>query len=92
MNIPFYLIMNIGILILQFGCIIRLISKFNSFCLNLEKAASYDVSLAYMRLGDIYEKGLNRIDAAVSVCRVIFNPLYRCFGLIITFICQLLIP
>lgn len=52
-----------GNLFYKLGLLMLDIQNFSKAITYLEKAASYDVSLAYMRLGDIYEKGLNRIDA-----------------------------
>ncbi|MBE5942802.1 MAG: sel1 repeat family protein [Lachnospiraceae bacterium] len=46
----------------KLGLLMLDIQNFSKAITYLEKAASYDVSQAYMRLGDIYEKGLNRID------------------------------
>lgn len=40
----------------------------------LEKAASYNVSQAYMRLGDIYEKGLNHVDAYGNKSDYVIQP------------------
>lgn len=52
-----------GNLFYKLGLLMLDIQNFSKAITYLEKAASYDVGLAYMRLGDIYEKGLNRIDA-----------------------------
>ncbi len=46
----------------KLGLLMLDIQNFSKAITYLEKAASCDVSQAYMRLGDIYEKGLNRID------------------------------
>ncbi len=46
----------------KLGLLMLDIQNFSKAITYLEKAAASDVSQAYMRLGDIYEKGLNRID------------------------------
>ena len=46
----------------KLGLLMLDIQNFSKAITYLEKAADYGVSQAYMRLGDIYEKGLNRID------------------------------
>ncbi len=46
----------------KLGLLMLDIQNFSKAITYLEKAAAYGVSQAYMRLGDIYEKGLNRID------------------------------
>ncbi len=46
----------------KLGLLMLDIQNFSKAITYLEKAAACDVSQAYMRLGDIYEKGLNRID------------------------------
>ncbi|MDE6625511.1 MAG: sel1 repeat family protein [Lachnospiraceae bacterium] len=51
-----------GNLLYKLGLIMLDIQNFSKAISYLEKAASYDVSQAYMRLGDIYEHGLNRVD------------------------------
>lgn len=51
-----------GNLFYKLGLLMLDVQNFSKAITYLEKAASYDVSLAFMRLGDIYEKGLNRID------------------------------
>ena len=47
----------------KLGLIMLDIQNFSKAITYLEKAASYNVKQAYMRLGDIYEHGLNRVDA-----------------------------
>ena len=51
-----------GNLLYKLGLLMLDVQNFSKAISYLEKAASYDVNQAYMRLGDIYEKGLNRID------------------------------
>ena len=51
-----------GNLFYKLGLLMLDIQNFSKAITYLEKAASYNVSQAYMRLGDIYENGLNRID------------------------------
>lgn len=51
-----------GNMLYKLGLLMLDIQNFSKAITYLEKAASYNVSQAYMRLGDIYEKGLNRID------------------------------
>ncbi|MGN0155331.1 MAG: tetratricopeptide repeat protein [Lachnospiraceae bacterium] len=51
-----------GNLFYKLGLLMLDIQNFSKAITYLEKAASYNVNQAYMRLGDIYEKGLNRID------------------------------
>lgn len=51
-----------GNLLYKLGLLMLDLQNFAKAITYLEKAASYNVSQAYMRLGDIYEKGLNRID------------------------------
>ncbi len=46
----------------KLGLLMLDIQNFSKAITYLEKAAALDVAQAYMRLGDIYEKGLNRID------------------------------
>ena len=46
----------------KLGLLMLDIQNFSKAITYLEKAASCNVAQAYMRLGDIYEKGLNRID------------------------------
>lgn len=52
-----------GNLYYKLGLLMLDIQNFSKAITYLEKAADHDITLAYMRLGDIYEKGLNRIDA-----------------------------
>lgn len=51
-----------GNLLYKLGLLMLDLQNFSKAITYLEKAASYNVSQAFMRLGDIYEKGLNRID------------------------------
>lgn len=51
-----------GDLLYKLGLLMLDIQNFSKAITYLEKAASYGVRQAYMRLGDIYQKGLNRID------------------------------
>lgn len=51
-----------GNLFYKLGLLMLDIQNFSKAITYLEKAASHNVSQAYMRLGDIYENGLNRID------------------------------
>lgn len=51
-----------GNLLYKLGLLMLDVQNFSKAISYLEKAASYNVNQAYMRLGDIYEKGLNRID------------------------------
>ncbi|MCM1498925.1 MAG: sel1 repeat family protein [Clostridium sp.] len=51
-----------GNLLYKLGLIMLDLQNFSKAISYLEKAASYDVTQAYMRLGDIYEHGLNRVD------------------------------
>lgn len=51
-----------GDLLYKLGLLMLDVQNFSKAITYLEKAASYDVKQAYMRLGDIYEQGLNRID------------------------------
>lgn len=51
-----------GNLFYKLGLLMLDIQNFSKAITYLEKAASYDIHQAYMRLGDIYENGLNRID------------------------------
>ncbi|MCM1158120.1 MAG: hypothetical protein NC300_04975 [Bacteroidales bacterium] len=51
-----------GNLLYKLGLLMLDIQNFSKAITYLEKAASYNVNQAYMRLGDIYENGLNRID------------------------------
>lgn len=51
-----------GNMLYKLGLLMLDIQNFSKAITYLEKAASNNVSQAYMRLGDIYEKGLNRID------------------------------
>lgn len=51
-----------GDMFYKLGLLMLDIQNFSKAITYLEKAASYNVRQAYMRLGDIYEKGLNRID------------------------------
>lgn len=46
----------------KLGLLMLDVQNFSKAISYLEKAASYDVAQAYMRLGDIYEKGLNKVD------------------------------
>ncbi len=46
----------------KLGLLMLDIQNFSKAITYLEKAAALNVAQAYMRLGDIYEKGLNRID------------------------------
>lgn len=46
----------------KLGLLMLDIQNFSKAITYLEKAAACNVAQAYMRLGDIYEKGLNRID------------------------------
>ena len=46
----------------KLGLLMLDIQNFSKAITYLEKAASCNVAQAYMRLGDIYEKGLNRVD------------------------------
>lgn len=51
-----------GNLFYKLGLIMLDIQNFSRAITYLEKAAAYHIHQAYMRLGDIYENGLNRID------------------------------
>lgn len=51
-----------GNLLYKLGLLMLDIQNFSKAITYLEKATSYNINQAYMRLGDIYEKGLNRID------------------------------
>lgn len=51
-----------GDLLYKLGLLMLDIQNFSKAITYLEKAAAHDVKQAYMRLGDIYEQGLNRID------------------------------
>ncbi|MDE6434782.1 MAG: sel1 repeat family protein [Lachnospiraceae bacterium] len=51
-----------GDLLYKLGLLMLDIQNFSKAITYLEKATTYDVKQAYMRLGDIYEQGLNRID------------------------------
>lgn len=51
-----------GNLFYKLGLIMLDIQNFSRAITYLEKAAAYHINQAYMRLGDIYENGLNRID------------------------------
>lgn len=51
-----------GEMFYKLGLLMLDIQNFSKAITYLEKAASYNVRQAYMRLGDIYETGLNRID------------------------------
>lgn len=51
-----------GNLFYKLGLLMLDIQNFSKAITYLEKAAAHNVSQAYMRLGDIYENGLNRID------------------------------
>ena len=51
-----------GNLLYKLGLLMLDVQNFSKAISYLEKAASYNVNQAFMRLGDIYEKGLNRID------------------------------
>ncbi len=46
----------------KLGLLMLDIQNFSKAITYLEKAATFGVAQAYMRLGDIYEKGLNRVD------------------------------
>lgn len=52
-----------GDMFYKLGLLMLDIQNFSKAITYLEKAVSYDVRQAYMRLGDIYENGLNRVDA-----------------------------
>lgn len=51
-----------GEMLYKLGLLMLDIQNFSKAITYLEKAASYEVKQAYMRLGDIYEQGLNRVD------------------------------
>ncbi len=51
-----------GNMFYKLGLLMLDIQNFSKAITYLEKATTYDVAPAFMRLGDIYEKGLNRID------------------------------
>ena len=51
-----------GNLLYKLGLLMLDIQNFSKAITYLEKAADQNISQAYMRLGDIYENGLNRID------------------------------
>ena len=51
-----------GNLLYKLGLLMLDIQNFAKAITYLEKATTYDIHSAYMRLGDIYETGLNRID------------------------------
>ena len=52
-----------GELLYKLGLLMLDIQNFSKAITYLEKATTYDIRQAYMRMGDIYENGLNRIDA-----------------------------
>ena len=51
-----------GNLYYKLGLLMLDIQNFSKAITYLEKAADHNITQAYMRLGDIYEKGLNRVD------------------------------
>lgn len=51
-----------GDLLYKLGLLMLDIQNFSKAITYLEKATTYNVKQAYMRLGDIYEQGLNRVD------------------------------
>lgn len=55
-------LMEDGELFYKLGLIMLDLQNFSKAITYLEKAAFYGIRQAYMRLGDIYENGLNRID------------------------------
>lgn len=52
-----------GDLLYKLGLLMLDIQNFSKAITYLEKATTYNVKQAFMRLGDIYEQGLNRVDA-----------------------------
>lgn len=51
-----------GDLLYKLGLLMLDIQNFSKAITYLEKATTYNVKQAFMRLGDIYEQGLNRVD------------------------------